>query len=380
MVARQAQAARGKVLVCSNNSAGILLFRLEVLQLLQRQGWQPCLLLPFDSAEQRRALEQLGYVCIPLPFHRRSLNPLGLVWLLLRYLYYIVKLRPQLVLSYTIKPCLCASLVARLLGRPYAAVITGLGYSFSDDSRISSLVSWAYRLALRRAEAVFLLNSGNLDFFRRERLAPTERCHLLAGEGVDLQKYAECPLVHNSPPVFLLVARLLRQKGIAEFAQASSILQQQGLRCRCQLLGPQDEGADRVDPQELSAWVAAGWVEYLGATDAGAYEYLCAADCVVLPSYHEGMSRVLMEAAAVGRPIITTDAAGCRELVEVGANGWLCPSRDPAALARAMAEFLQLSKQQRARMGTNSRAKLIADGFDAHQVAASIYNRLPSLQ
>ena len=368
--------SNNKVFICSNNSAGILLFRMELTSLFIKRGWQPYLLLPFDSPEHLQRLQEHGCVCIDLPFSRRGLNPFALMWLWLRYCYYLLRVRPQLTLTYTIKPALCANLAARLLGIPHAAVITGLGQGFSSTSKLARLLSWAYQIALKRARAVFFLNTGNQDFFLRRHLVRASQCCLLAGEGVNLQQYPAAPPANNSPPIFLLVARLLRAKGIAEFAEASRLLRADNFSLRCQLLGPPDEGDDAISTQQIDQWQQDGLLEYLGASDSGIYNYLCAADCLLLPSYFEGMSRVLMEAAATARPIITSDVAGCRELVEAGYNGWLCPPADARALARAMMQFLQTSPEQRAQMGLNSRAKLIADGFDADKVAHRMYQIL----
>ena len=362
-----------KVLICSNNSSGTLLFRADLIRLLLERGWEVHLLIPFESRLDYSSLQALGCRCRHLPFSRRSTNPLGLLWLLLRYLYYCWRLRPALVLSYTIKPVLCASLAARILRIRHCAVITGLGHAFSSSGKLSKLLCNFYRIALARAHKVFFLNASNRQFFLDAELIDNNQSHLLMGEGVNLSDYPLAPAPHNDPPAFLLIARLLKEKGIGEYAEASQILQAQGHRCRCLLLGPEDEGEDAIDPEQLRHWIASGCIEYLGFSSKGSYEYLAQADCLVLPSYHEGMSRVLMEAAAVGRPLITSMMPGCQELVDEGINGWLCPIRDSASLAQAMAEFLRLEPSAHARMGQQSRAKLERDGFDALAIAREMY-------
>ena len=363
-----------RVLLCSNNSSGILLFRLDLIKLWLEQGWDVYLLVPFDSEADYRRLQDLGCRCVSVPFGRRSMNPLGLLWLLARYWYYCWRLRPDLVLSYTIKPVLCASIAARLLHIRHAAVITGLGHAFSSLPNLAKLLSCIYRVALRRAGKVFFLNSSNKQFFCDSGLVRAEQAHLLMGEGVNLSDYPQAPLPNNDPPVFLLIARLLKAKGIREYAGASQQLQAQGYRCRCLLLGPEDEGEDAINAEEMRWWQASGHIEYLGFSSEGSYDYLSRADCVMLPSYHEGMSRVLMEAAAVGRPLITTRAPGCQELVDEGVNGWLCPAQDAVALARSMMQFLQLTPSERALMGRQSRIKLEREGFDAVAIAREMHS------
>ena len=369
-----------RVLLCSNNSSGILLFRLDLIKLWLEQGWDVYLLVPFDSEADYRRLQDLGCRCVRLLFGRRSMNPLGLLWLLARYWYYCRRLRPDLILSYTIKPVLCASIAARLLRVRHHAVITGLGHAFSSSPNLARLLSCVYRVALRRADKVFFLNSSNKQFFCDSGLIRAEQAHLLMGEGVNLSDYPQVPLPNNDPPVFLLIARLLKAKGIREYAGASQQLQAQGCRCRCLLLGPEDEGEDAISAEELHLWQASGHIEYLGFSSDGSYDYLSRADCVVLPSYHEGMSRVLMEAAAVGRPLITTRVPGCQELVDEGISGWLCPAQDSAALARSMMQFLQLTPSERALMGRQSRIKLEREGFDAVAIAREMHSLIAAAQ
>ena len=374
-MALSARRGAKRVLLCSNNSSGILLFRLDLIKLWLEQGWDVYLLVPFDSEADYRRLQDLGCRCVSVPFGRRSMNPLGLLWLLARYLYYGWRLRPELVLSYTIKPVLCASIAARLLRVRHAAVITGLGHAFSSSSNLARLLSSIYRVTLRRASKVFFLNSSNKQFFCDSGLIRAEQAHLLMGEGVNLSDYPQAPLPDNDPPVFLLIARLLKAKGIREYAGASQQLQAQGYRCRCLLLGPEDEGEDAISAEELRQWQASGHIEYLGFSNDGSYDYLSQADCVVLPSYYnEGMSRVLMEAAAVGRPLITTRMPGCQELVDEGVSGWLCSAQDAVALARSMMQFLQLTPSERALMGRQSRIKLEREGFDAVAIAQEMFD------
>ena len=374
-MALSARRGAKRVLLCSNNSSGILLFRLDLIKLWLEQGWDVYLLVPFDSEADSQRLQDLGCRCVSVPFGRRSMNPFGLLWLLARYWYYCWRLRPDQVLSYTIKPVLCASIAARLLHIRHAAVITGLGHAFSSSPNLARLLSCIYKVALRRAGKVFFLNSSNKQFFCDSGIIRAEQAHLLMGEGVNLSDYPQVPSPNNDPPVFLLIARLLKAKGIREYAGASQQLQAQGCRCRCLLLGPEDEGDDAISAEELRRWQASGHIEYLGLSSEGSYDYLSQADCVVLPSYYnEGMSRVLMEAAAVGRPLITTKMPGCQELVDEGVNGWLCSAQDAVALARSMMQFLQLTPSERALMGHQSRIKLEREGFDAVAIAQEMFD------
>jgi glycosyltransferase involved in cell wall biosynthesis len=271
------------------------------------------------------------------------------------------------------KPIVYGCLAARLVGvRHRFAMVEGLGYVFTDDGKVSraleilrTLSSTLYSLAMAGAEGVIVLNpdDGN-ELKTRRMIRPDQPLIQVAGTGIDLSYYAEAPLP-SGPPVFLLIARLLRHKGIFEYVEAARRLRAKYPGVRVQLLGPLDSNPSGITRAELDAWVQEGAIEYLSET-RDVRPYLAASTVYVLPSYREGIPRTVLEAMATGRPIVTTASPGCRETVAPGENGFLVPVRDPAALASAMERFV-LDRSLAARMGRRAREMAEAQ-FDVHRV------------
>jgi glycosyltransferase involved in cell wall biosynthesis len=274
-------------------------------------------------------------------------------------------LAPDLVFHFTIKPVIYGAIAARLAHAPFVSVITGLGYLFLDGGWKSSAAKALYRWTLHASKEVWFLNADDRRFFDAARLTDGLHVRTLPGEGVDMQRFAPVPPPASDDPfVFLMVARLVRDKGVFEFAQAAEIVRRSHPRAAFRLLGPAylAKGMS-VPPQMLQRWSADGVLDYLGAAD-DVRPAIAASHCVVLPSYREGMPRVLMEAAAMGRPAIATDVTGCRDVVVAGQTGLLCAAQDAASLARACIEMMSLGPQRLARMAE-----------EAHQQAARFDDR-----
>jgi glycosyltransferase involved in cell wall biosynthesis len=225
------------------------------------------------------------------------------------------------------------------------------------DGPLQQVVMRLYRLGFRRAPVVFFQNSEDRDLFVVRRLVREGQARLLPGSGVDLDRFAPAPQ-HNGPPNFLLVGRLLRDKGVYEFVEAARSLRGMVPSARFQLVGPIDEGnRSAISSDQVDGWVAEGLVEYLGTTD-DVRPFIAQATAVVLPSYREGLPRSLLEAAAMERPLLATDAPGCREVVEDGVNGYLCAVRDVQSLASAMQRLAGASPEKRLAMGRAGRRKV----------------------
>jgi len=318
-------------------------------------------------------LRELGAEPIAVPLGRTSLNPFGAMRSARALRSTLEGIRPDVLIAYTIKPVILGARAARDIGVPrFVPMITGLGYAFLGRRSIKRRIiretaRLLYRRALREAYVTIFQNQDDLgDFERMGILAPSAPTLIVNGSGIDLDRFPQQPLPDR--PHFLMISRLLRDKGIREFAAASARLKQERPDVEISLVGWRDESPDSISQQELDAITASG-VTYLGKLD-DVRPALAACSSYVLPSYREGTPRSVLEAMAVGRPIITTDAPGCRETVVDGENGILVPPRDADALYDAMLG-LAVDAGLRSRMAESSR-RLAEAKYDVRQVNRAI--------
>jgi glycosyltransferase involved in cell wall biosynthesis len=345
-------------------------FRGELLCALTSRGYDVIACAPAHP-EARAQLLSLGASFIELGPTRTSLNPYSD----LRYFWALFSLyrryRPAAIITYTAKPVIWGSLAAGLAQVPrVVAMITGLGFAFTGErpSVIARLVEKLYRAALRNCHSVVFQNPDDQnEFVRRALVKPAPLSFVVNGSGIDLQQFS--PVALPAEAVFLLIARILRDKGIAEFCAAAQRVRSRFPEARFRIVGWFDENPSAISVEELGNWCREGGIEYRGAV-ADVRPEIAAARIYVLPSYREGTPRTVLEAMAMGRPVVTTDVPGCRETVRDGWNGFLVPARDPTALASAMERFL-LAPDLATRMGINSRA-LAEAKYDARRVAESV--------
>lgn len=332
-------------------------FRGGLIRALVAAGYEVIAVAPPDEHVER--VRQLGCRFIPLPMDTRGRHAGRDLLLLLRLWRLLRQERPAVYLGYTIKPNIYGSLAARVLGIPVINNITGLGEVFSRDDLVARLVRGLYRVALKRSRTVFFQNDEDLQLFVETAMVPAAVTARLPGSGVDTQRFAVAPLPDRAPVRFLLIARLLWDKGIQQYVDAARLLRDRGIPARLELLGfIDDDNPAVVSSRDIAAWQADGLVHYLGVSHDVRRE-IAQADCLVLPSYYrEGTPRTLLEAAAMGRPIITTDSIGCRDVVDDGVNGYLCRPRDAQDLADKMARLIALPAAERAAMGRRGRAKI----------------------
>ncbi|KFN51437.1 glycosyltransferase family 4 protein [Arenimonas composti] len=358
-------------LVIASYPESLTVFRGDLLRDLRAQGFAVHVVAPGLQASPAvtAILRGWGVHCHDIAFARTGTNPFADALLLWRLYRLQRRLRPALMLAYTIKPVVYGLLAAWLARVPRRyALITGLGYAFADGrGGLARIARGLYRAALRRADAVFFQNPDDQALFAGEGLlAPGQRTQVVAGSGVDVDHFAPAPLPAG-PPVFLLIARLLVAKGVREYAAAAARVRARHPQARFRLAGWIDDNPDAIAAGELEAWIAAGTLEFLGRLDdvRGAV-----ADCTVyvLPSYREGTPRTVLEAMAMGRPVITTDAPGCRETVIDGENGVLVALRSVDALEAAMLEFVR-DPDLAPRMGRQAR-RIAEDRYDVRKVNA----------
>lgn len=328
-------------------------FRSGLIHALKAEGYEPVVIAPVDPAAEHR-MGELGVERIVIDINRAGLNPFADFALLLKYRSLFKSLRPAACLGFTIKPNIYGGIAARLAKVPLIANISGLGTVFISRGPLLALVSRLYRFALKRAAVVFFQNRDDLELFIDRAIIAREQAALLPGSGIDLDAFQPSPLPAG-PITFLFVGRLLGDKGVWEFVQAARIVRAEMPGARFQLLGPVDEGnRSAVAGADLGRWVEEGTIEYLGATD-DVRPFIERATVVVLPSYREGLPRSLLEAAAMGRPMIATDVPGCRDLVENDVNGLLCEAKSADSLAKAMKSIAKMPRGRLTVMGSASR-------------------------
>lgn len=353
---------RGRVVIALNSVWNLVNFRSGLIRSLVAAGYEVVAVAPPDKYVTR--LKELGCRYIPFSMDSQGKNPIRDFWLFVRFLGLLCYIRPSVYLGFTIKPNVYGSLAARVLGIPTINNIAGLGVVFSKSNWLTRLVRLLYRSALARSRRVFFQNEEDRLLFVSSEVIAASVSDRLPGSGVDLKQFSPVPLPSQSPIRFLLIARMLWDKGVGEFVEAARLLRQRHMHAEFCLLGFLDvESPAAIPRSQMDQWVAEGVVRYLGVTD-NVREDIAQADCVVLPSfYREGTPRTLLEAAAMARPIITTDSVGCRDVVDDGLNGFLCRPRDATDLADKMQQMLILSHDDRGAMGLHGRKKVEAE-FD----------------
>jgi len=362
-------------LVIASYAGSLLRFRGALIDELIAYGFNVHVAAPdLTSHHDASLLERKGVYCHDLPLKRTGLNPFSDLFFLYSLFVLMLHLRPRFVLTYTIKPVVYGSIAAWFCRiRRRFALITGLGYAFSDSG--SGAHTWLryiivsfYRFALKRTHHVFFQNPDDKALFQALSLFPTSvSSSVVNGSGVDTAEYSVAPLPDR--PCFLLIGRLLGDKGVREYAEAAQRVKATYPEAVFRLVGWIDDNPDAITQRELDQWVDSGVLEFLGRLDD---VRPAIADCsvYVLPSYREGTPRTVLEAMAMGRPVITTDAPGCRETVVDGDNGFLVPVKDIQALADAMIKMID-SPGLVAKMGERSR-QIAETKYDVHRVNAAM--------
>lgn len=342
------------VVISVNTSWNLVNFRESLLRSLVSSGYKVVAIAPPDGRE--KDLAALGVDYIPIALDGRGLSPLADFRTLFSYIRILSAIQPQVYLGFTVKPNVYGGIACRLLGIPRIANIAGLGTAFIKGGLLNRIVRKLYAIGLKGAQCILFQNQDDRDHFVALNLADSDRAGLLPGSGVDLNRFRSATSGGDGKTVFLLVSRLLWAKGIQEYVEAAKILRQRhGERVICRLLGIPDYSSGGVDAETLQRWKTEADIELLDPV-SDVRPVLGQADCVVLPSYYpEGTPRSLLEAAGMGKAIITTDTPGCRDVVEDGVNGFLCQPRSLDSLVKAMDEYCHLADEGRSRLADASR-------------------------
>ena len=349
-----------KVIIVNNTTWNVKNFRKGLVLSLIDRGDKVVVVTPKD----KYVGEVLDFGCehFNINLDNKGVNPVNDLYLLFQYLRIFYRERPNVILAYTAKPNIYGSIAASFYSIPIVNNISGLGTAFIRGELLGKIVSLLYKFSLRKSECVFFQNNDDKDLFLKKNLVTKNQVDILPGSGVNLEYYqpSNLNIVNRNQDefVFLLIARLIWDKGIQEYVDAARLIKKSNLKVRFQILGFLDvDNQTAVLRSDVDLWVEEGIIEYLGDVD-DVRLFIKHSDCVVLPSYREGLPKTLLEASAMGKPIITTNVEGCREVVDDGINGYLCNVRDADDLAKKMKIILSMDYKDVVKMGLEGRKKM----------------------
>jgi glycosyltransferase involved in cell wall biosynthesis len=344
----------------------LLNFRGELLKILVNSNLSVTTISrPLDE-NQKIKLESLGVDNEQVDFSRNGLNPITDVKTFFSLFFAYKKIGPSIVLSYTIKPIIWGGIASRFFKLDFYALITGLGFAFQGDSfkrkLLTKLVVFLYKIALKSSKSVIFQNEDNLNLFVDKGIILRSKTHVVNGSGVDVEKFNVVTFPKGNIH-FLCISRLLSEKGLREYAAAARIVKYKFPGVEFDLVGPEDSSPDAILLEEINGWVE--YINYKGSTN-DVRPHIKACHVYVLPSYHEGLPRSTLEAMSMGRPILTTNAVGCKDTVEDNINGFKVPIKSVDDLAKKMIWFIE-HRSQVNKMGLESR-RMVEDKFDVHKV------------
>ncbi|RBM41301.1 glycosyltransferase family 4 protein [Vibrio tarriae] len=364
-----------KLIMVANTAWSVFNFRHSLIKELLSCGVELYVIAPEDKFSAK--LAEMDCRVVDLPMQAKGVNPIADLGLMLRLLRHYREIKPDFIIHYTIKPNIYGSLAAKLVGVPSLAITTGLGYTFVNQNMVSQVARQLYKFAFRYPKEVWFLNEDDRSVFLEHHLIEPDKAVLLHGEGVNLNHFVPTDKPQPDENVrFLLIARMLRDKGVCEFVEAARQIRKQHPNAIFQLLGDCSVlNPSVIGREEIAQWEKEGVVEYLGTTD-DVRPIIAQADCLVLPSYYrEGIPRTLMEGAAMAKPIITTDNVGCRDVVLDGQTGYLCEVKNAQSLAQRCEQFLTLSDSEKQAMGNAGRSFMEAK-FDEKWVIKQYFETL----
>jgi glycosyltransferase involved in cell wall biosynthesis len=332
---------------------------MNFVRALLEQGYEVHTIAPED--EYTHLLEQSGCVHHKVKMDSRGANPVKDSALIVELYSIYKRVKPDIILHYTIKPNVYGTLAASMLGIPVVNNVCGLGTVFLKKNLVSAIAIFLYKISFRFAKKVYFQNPDDLNLFVNQKLVPAEAVDLLPGSGIDLKKFQPAAFKRNDKFTFLLISRLITDKGVMEYIEAVRKLQSSGVNAHFQVLGAMDPEHKRgIKTEVIQNWIDTKTIEYLGTTD-NVQKFIHQADCIVLPSYREGTPRTLLEAASSSKPIIATDVPGCNHVVKNNFNGLLCKLKDADDLAEKMKMMAGFENTTLKLFGENGRAKMEAE-------------------
>lgn len=359
-----------KILILANNDIGLYNFRKELIERLIQERNEVYISLPYG--ERVKDLEKLGCIFVETNVDRRGTNPIKDLKLILKYKNILKIVKPDIVLTYTIKPNIYGGLMCRIKNIPYICNITGLGTATENKSIVQKIVFVLYKCALKRVKCCFVQNSENLQFLTDNKLVDKMRCKLIPGSGVNLKHFKVLPYPNNSENVrFLFISRIMKEKGIEQYLEAAKVIKGKYSNTEFHVLG----FCEQEYEAQLQKLTEDGIINYHGL-QKDVIPFLKETSCLIHPSYYpEGMSNVLLEASASGRPVITTNRSGCREIIDDGKTGYIIEIKKSQQLIDKIEEFLKLSNDQRKQMGLEARKKVEKE-FDRNIVIEEYFKEM----
>ena len=351
-----------KIAIISNLSWNLYNFRLSLMYAMRDAGFEVIAIAPHDKYSQK--IIDAGFEFHDIKMNAQGINPLEDLRTTYQFYKLFKKIAPDVLCQYTIKPNIYGSFVASMLKIKMINNIAGLGTLFIKEGAVTKIAKVLYKVSQYKADRVFFQNSDDLEFFTGKGIVNANKCDVLPGSGVDINRFKphykeECEKVR-----FLLIARMIWEKGIGEYVKSAREIKKTYPNVEFCLLGFLDvKNPGAITKSEMDEWVQEGVVNYLGVSD-NVDEVIQSADCVVLPSYYrEGTPKTLLESGSSGKPIITTDSVGCRDVVDHGINGFLCEPRSSEDLTLKIEMFLRLTHEEKSEMGRQSREKMTRE-FD----------------
>ena len=346
-----------KIAIVSNLSWNLYNFRLSLMNAMRDEGYEVIAIAPYDQYSQK--IIDAGFEFHDIKMNAQGINPLEDFKTTYAFYKLFKKISPDVLCQYTIKPNIYGSFVASFLKIKMINNIAGLGTLFIQDGPVTKIAKILYKVSQYKADRVFFQNRDDFNFFTDKGIVSAQKCDVLPGSGVDTNRFKPMYKAESSKVRFLLIARMIWEKGIGEYVQAAREIKKIYPNVEFCLLGFLDvENPGAITRKEMEEWVEEGVINYLGISDK-VDEVIQSADCVVLPSYYrEGTPKTLLESGSSAKPIITTDSVGCRDVVDHGINGFICEPRSWEDLKLKIEMFLALSYEERLEMGSNSRIKI----------------------
>ncbi|WAA12119.1 glycosyltransferase family 4 protein [Fervidibacillus halotolerans] len=362
-----------KLVVLSNDHAYTYNFRKEIIQRLIEKKYKVYLVLPYGKKVEE--LKKMGCEFIHLELDRRGVNPLKDSRLFLGYFKILKKLRPNAVLAYTIKPNIYGGLACRMLNIPYINNITGLGSGFNKGKLLKRLLLFLYRISLKKSSCVFFQNKEDMKFLVDKKIVKNNY-ELIPGSGVNLEEFQYKEYPKKEPITFLFIGRIMKDKGIDQYLEAAKTIRKKYPNTRFNIIGFVEKTQPHYN-KLIQEYQEKGYVNYLGYQE-DVKPFIEEAHCVIQPSFNEGLSNVLLEGAAMGRPLIASDIPGCKEVIDINKNGFTFTVKNSNSLINQIEKFMKLHIDEKERMGKYSRKKVEKE-FDRNFVIQAYLNQINKL-